>query len=166
MATEQKLGIKTFFYYLYRSLAIGIGLLILSLLLPNTNQAFHFIAYGLLILSFLIIVAGAINSWVKYISCTFILSEYALIIKHGLINKKEISIPYRQIQNVNIDQSAANRMMGVSKLIILTAGQESNPRAGESEGVFDVIDASVAKELQENLLRRTNVQQIEQSRQL
>ncbi len=164
METEQKLGIKTFLYYLYQSVTTGIGILFLAFVIFSINPSLGFISSGLFIFAFFVIAAGVVRSWIKYVSCTFVLGEHALIIKRGIISKKEISIPYRQIQNVNLEQSAIYRIMNVSKLIILTAGQDGNDTVGESEGVFDVIDASVAKYLQEDLLKRTNIQQVETAR--
>ena len=48
----------------------------------------------------------------------------ALKIKRGILSKEEIAIPYRQIQDVDIEQSISDRMWGVARLAILTAGHE------------------------------------------
>lgn len=160
MGTEQKLGIRTFLYHLYQNIATGVAMLILALVLVIVNPGLGFIASVLAALSFLVVVAGTIYSWLRYISCTFILDEHALIIKRGILSKKETSIPYRQIQNINIEQTPSRRIMGVSNLIILTAGEDNNNTVGKSEGVFNIIDISMARSLQESLLERINVQQI------
>ncbi len=161
MGTEQKLGIRTFLYHLYQNIATGVAILILAFVLAVVNPGLSSVAFVLTIVSFLIVAAGAARGWLKYISRTFVLDEHALIIKQGILSKKETSIPYRQIQNVNIEQSLSRRIMGVSNLIILTAGEDNNDTAEKSKGVFEIIDISVARNLQENLLKRTNVQQVE-----
>jgi len=97
-------------------------------------------------------------SWFKYISCDFTLGENAFSIRKGVLSKKEVSIPYRQIQNIDIEQSFNFKMMGVCKLVILTAGNDNNDKDGESEGVFDVIDFKVASSIKEMILQKTNIQ--------
>lgn len=163
MDIQQSLGARTLIYYLYRNTLLGVILLIVSFVIGTINPDIGLISSALMVLSFFIIIVGAIRGWIKYVSCTFVLGEYALIIRRGILSKRETSIPYRQIQNVDISQSFSNRMMGVSKLVILTAGHDDNDNTGESEGIFDVIQSSVASELQEELLKRTNIQQIKQA---
>jgi uncharacterized membrane protein YdbT with pleckstrin-like domain len=70
------------------------------------------------------------------------------------LSKKEISIPYRQIQDINIEQTFYFKMMGVSKLVVLTAGSDDNDKEGEAEGIFEVIDSSVAEKIREELLQK------------
>jgi uncharacterized membrane protein YdbT with pleckstrin-like domain len=77
--------------------------------------------------------------------------------RRGIFNKKEVFIPYRQIENINIDQTFNFKMMGVSKLTIETAGNNNN-NAGKPEVVFEVIDAKVAINIREFILQRTNTE--------
>lgn len=79
------------------------------------------------------------------------------------MSKKEVSIPYRQIQNINIEQTFSHKMMRVSKLIILTAGSDNADKVGESEGVFEIIDSELALKIREELLKRTNTQIIKEN---
>jgi len=100
-------------------------------------------------------------SWLIYINYAFALQEDAMKIKRGVFSKEEIAIPYRQIQDVNIDQDITDRMLGVCRLVILTAGHEDEPKPeGESEGILPVIDRGLAEQLQTELLRRTDVQRV------
>lgn len=161
MENEQKLGIKTFLYYLYQRVGTGIAIFLLAFVIYIFNPGLGPIAFLVSIIALITVVIGVIISWFKYINCTFILGEHALIIKRGILSKKSASIPYRQIQNVGIEQSLSYRLLGVSKLVILTAGHDDNDTVGDAEGVFDVIDALTAKKLREDILRRTNVQQVE-----
>jgi len=175
MNTNQKLGIRVFYYYLSKRILTGIILLIISFFisslksvmisklvlvfpLTTTTSIVSGFIIGLFILSFLLIVFGLFISWFEYISFNFILSENALIIRRGFFSKKEISIPYRQIENIDIEQSFNFKMMGVSKLVILTAGNDNNDKEGESEGVFEVIDSKIAVNIREIILQKTNIQ--------
>ena len=174
MEQEQKLGIKVFYYYLYKKILLGIILLIISMIVLSlksvlisklallfpasiTSSIISFLTTGLFVFSFLALIGGAFLSWLNYISCTFILSDISFIIKRGILSKKTVSMPYRQIQDISIEQSFSDRLMGVCKLAILTAGNDNNDKEGEAEGIFNTIDINVAKNLQNIILQKNNL---------
>ena len=106
-----------------------------------------------------------IVGWLVYANYTFALEDDAFKIRRGVISKKETAIPYRQIRDVNIERSFFQQMAGVSKLVILTVGEESLS-SGVSESVIPVvnnIDKHLALAAQAELLKRANVQKISQS---
>ena len=175
MQNNQKLGLKVFYYYLSKNILAGIILFIISMLIASLKVAaiskltyimkvgtatviMGYLITGLFIVSTLVLIIGALISWVKYISCTFTIGENSLSIKRGIVSKKEVSIPFRQIQDVSIEQSFSKRMMGISKLVILTAGNDSNDKEGEAEGVFEMIDAKLAQQIRDDLLQKSNNQ--------
>ena len=176
MLTNQKLGIKVFYYYLSKRVVSGVFLLVVSFIISSLRGSMvakmalviplttalsiaSFLVNGLFIISVLLIIFGALMSWINYISCEYTLDENAISIRRGIFNKKEVFIPYRQIENINIDQTFNFKMMGVSKLIIETAGNDSN-NGDNSEGIFDVIDSKVATSMREFILQRTNLEVI------
>ena len=83
-------------------------------------------------------------------------------IKRGILNKTENAIPYRQIQNVDIERNFTFQMLGLSRLIILTAGHEDEKSQGkdEAEGVISAVDQKIASWLQTELLKRADVQKV------
>ncbi len=174
MGTQQKLGIKVFYYYLSKRIFVGLLLLVVSLVVVSLKEAMvskiafifpmnvsvvlvDYLSIGLFIISILFIAGGFLISWLNYISCTFALDEQSFNIRRGIFSKKEVSIPYRQIQDISIEQTFYNRMMGVSKLVILTAGNDNNDKTGESEGIFEVIDSKIAEQMRKDILERTSV---------
>jgi len=103
--------------------------------------------------------------WLVYVNYTFSLEDDAFKIRRGVISKKETAIPYRQIRDVNIERSFFQQIAGVSKLVILTVGEESLS-SGVSESVLPVvnnIDKHLALSAQAELLKRANVQKISNS---
>ncbi len=177
MNTEQKLGIKVFYYYLSKRLLIGVLLLIVSFIflsfkgaivskiafLFSVKLALAIISSFIFILftaSVILIIGGLFMSWMDYISCVFTLDEASFNIRRGIFNKREVSIPYRQIQDINIEQTFNHRMMGVSKLIILTAGNDDKGKEGGSEGIFEVIDSRVAKDVRKSILQKTSIETV------
>lgn len=100
-------------------------------------------------------------SWLTYVNYKFLIGEDSLRISRGILAKEEIAIPYRQIQDVDIERSLYYRMMGLSKLVILTAGREDEKGGGnESEGILPAMDRNLAEWMQQELLRRTEVQRV------
>ena len=178
MNSSQKLGIKVFYYYLSKKISIGLVVLVLSIIISSFKvamilQLIHisvslttstmivgYFINGLFLISALLIIYGTIISYIKYIGCTYNLGENAFSITKGYFNKREVSIPYRQIQNIDIEQSFQFKMMGVCKLVILTAGNDNNNQNGEAEGVFDVIDFKIASNIKESILQKSNIQPV------
>jgi uncharacterized membrane protein YdbT with pleckstrin-like domain len=118
---------------------------------------------GLFIIFFLI---GFLVAWLDYTNYKFALGEDSLKIKRGVLNKEEVAIPYRQIQDVDIDRDLSFLMLGLSRIVILTAGHEDEPKdeeSGESEGMLPAIDKDLAEWLQAELLKRANIQKVVES---
>lgn len=122
------------------------------------------------IILFLLYAVGAILlAKYNYACHQFMLDDYALHIRTGIINRSEMSIPYRQIQDVNIEESYIERAFGVASLSVLTAGHgdAAYAKAGEagipeeeSAGFFQQVERRYADELQKVLMRDSNVQQV------
>ena len=114
---------------------------------------------ALFVLSFII---AFLVSWLIYINYKFSLGEDSLKIKRGILNKEEIAIPYRQIQDVDIERDLSFQLFGLSRIVILTAGHDDDKPDGddESEGILPALDKNLAEWLQSELLRRANVQKV------
>ncbi len=108
---------------------------------------------------------GAFIGWLVYKNYTFALGEDSLKVRRGILDKEEVAIPYRQIQDVDIDRDLTFQMIGLSKIIILTAGHEDEKGPDdESEGVLPAIDKNLAEWLQTELLQRANIQKVSEQK--
>lgn len=117
----------------------------------------------LIVFTLFLIVSAAtyIFAWLVYSNYAFMLDNDSFRIRRGVFNKIENAIPYRQIQNVDIERSFAFQVLGLSRLIILTAGHEDEKSTGdESEGVIPAIDKNIAESLQSELLKRAEIQKM------
>jgi len=177
----QTLGKKVFWLFFLQIspaafvlLLISIILFILSFQPFLLNSLFGNIqkyATGIALIAFmlfLVVAAGAFAlAWLTYINYVFLLGEDSFKIKRGILNKAEGAIPYRQIQNVDIERSFAFQMLGLSRLIVLTAGHEDEPTQNkdEAEGVIPALDKNLAEWLQTELLKRAEVQKTVQTNQ-
>jgi uncharacterized membrane protein YdbT with pleckstrin-like domain len=176
----ESLGNKTFWLFVFMRMSPAMVFLLISIgisFLSNVDLPAKFIITGLNNVSwhYYIRIAGFASSvlfficlgfamlvgWLVYINYKFSLGEDSFKVKRGILYKEEIAIPYRQIQDVNIRRDPAFLIMGLSKLIIQSAGHdEKGDEAGESEGILPAIDKDMAERLQEELLKRANVQKV------
>ncbi len=111
--------------------------------------------------SIILFLVTLIIGLVQYRNYIFVLDEFSLKMRKGLLSQTEISIPYRQIQDINLVRTFSHRLFGVSRLIMITAGHEDVKEHDETDTVFDPIDADLAEEIRAFLERRIGVQIIE-----
>jgi uncharacterized membrane protein YdbT with pleckstrin-like domain len=95
-----------------------------------------------------------------YWSFRYKLDDNDLAFEKGIVGRQEISIPFRQIQNVDIEQSFIYRIFNLADLVILTAGHEDPEHItkDESEIIMPALNDQEARRLQHYLLDRANVQ--------
>ena len=125
-------------------------------------QTITWTAFGIFAVIFLITFFVA---WLIYTHYKFSLGADALKIKRGILRKEETAIPYRQIQNVDIERDLSYQAFGLSRIVILTAADDDNtPDEDESEGILPGLDKDLAEWLQAELLKRANVQKVVEER--
>lgn len=171
------LGVKTLWIFILQRIHAAAILFVLTIVLfalekqpflKSTNPPFDFTPYvqkGALIGLGLFIIVTAITlliAWLIYLNYKFALGENSLKIKRGILNKEEVSVPYRQIQDIDIKRDLAFQLFGLSRIVILTAGHEDRDDASndESEGILPALDSKLAEWLQAQLQDRTNVQKV------
>jgi len=102
----------------------------------------------------------------EYSNYTFTFEEFDLRLKRGLLSTKVTSIPYRQMQDVNLERHLMHRLTGTARLVIHSAGHEeaADATAGssdEDEIVLDPIAADLADDIRLELQRKIGVQVVE-----
>jgi len=180
---NQGLGFRTFILYIVKGILPGFILMFLAFVVLSAknwivgsfltsgytnadgiNRIVLFVIGGLYILSIIILIIGLLVNLLTYAGCRFSLDDYGFKLHRGIISRNEVSIPYHQIQDVNVDQTILGRLLGVGKLIILTAGNEEKLQNGEeSEIVFQMIDIPIAKFLQKELIEKSAVQLVKKA---
>ena len=184
---EQRLGRRTWLLLLAKKTGIAVIVLLIAVVLGVSKDfigqglsglsgsvaakgipAGHVISSGVsfvavifLILALIMFIVGYIIAALHYKNYTFTLEEFGLKLKKGIFDVQEISIPYRQIQSVDVTRTVAYQMFGVSRLVVITAGDDDSGTGAESDTVFDPIDADIAEEIREVLQRRIGVQVVE-----
>ena len=171
VGTYYKLGAKTFWLTLAERLSVSVALLVIGAVLAVTlrigivpEEVKGLVALAVItffILFFVSLIAVTIATWLTYTHHTFSLDDDAIRIRKGIFTKIETSLPYRQIQNVEVERRLLFQILGLSKLVIITAGHD-NPRTerNEAEGILPAIDRYIAMALQDELVRRSDVQRV------
>ena len=100
-----------------------------------------------------VIIIGVI-SYLQYLFFTFHIDEEnnEFVIQKGVFNKTRITIQLHKIQQVNINQSLIQRLVGVHKLEIDTAGSD------KKEASISAISHELATILKERLINHSAIE--------
>lgn len=146
---------------------------------PGTAWAFA----GLILFIIFVMIGGRISSqsgditiWILLVAFIFVgvLVAYAVLwlhlfgyelgedeikIESGVISKNYDSIPYSRIQNVGIERSLLQRILGISTVNVQTAGRSSGiGSAVSAEGNIPGVDKQVAEQVRETIMSRARDQ--------
>jgi putative membrane protein len=104
-----------------------------------------------------VVVLIGVISYLQYLFFTFHIDEEnnEFVIQKGVFNKTRITIQLHKIQQVNINQSLIQRLVGVYKLEIDTAGSD------KKEASISAISHELATILKERLINHTQQEAIE-----
>lgn len=117
-------------------------LIVWILKIDESNKAY----FGLGALAIIIVVA--IIAYLKYLNFTFFLDDVneEFVIRKGILTKSRIAIPLDKIQQVNINQSLIQKIIGVHALEVDTAGSSGK------EVAIRAIKHDLALSLKERLM--------------
>lgn len=100
-----------------------------------------------------------------YKNYTYQVTDDGLQVNMGVIFKKQVSIPFGQIENVNIEQSAIDRILKIARINIETAGSTSGSvketvgnYSSRSEAFIPGVDMSSAKKIHDVLIDGASAQ--------
>ncbi len=171
-----RLGRKTFWLFLFRSGNFFLLLLLLSVWFtynvvfttkkdsfnqffvehPNwyVDGSFILMMLWLTMLGYLIVVL--LRGWVLYRQYKFMLDEHAFYVRRGIFFIKEVVIPYRQIQNVEIKRPYLYRFIGLAELDTTTIGGEEalHGLGKKKRNLLPIVDHRIAKALAHELVHR------------
>jgi putative membrane protein len=170
------MGKKTFWIFLLQRVHAAFILLLLAIALFVIGQqsflataqlgnlsGYTMMAAWIALALFVVVFAITILiAWLVYKNYKYCLGDDSLKIKRGILNKEEVAIPYRQIQDVDLRRDLTFQMIGLSQIVILTAGHDTDEKPGDddTEGILPALDKDLAEWLQAELLKRANVQKI------
>lgn len=145
LPTQQSfIGVFVFFFVDIIKDVRGFFALFLILFVSKSLKE-NFTLYFWLIVG-LLIIGRFTFSYLKYKNFKFHLKENSFVLKHGVLRKSMVEIPFERIQNINIEQNILQQILQVVGLQIETAGE------GDAEIKIKALDRNVANELKTRLL--------------
>jgi putative membrane protein len=100
-------------------------------------------------LAIIVLSIGYSVLWVKLFG--YELKDNEVKVEKGVISKSYDSIPYSRIQNVGIERSLLQRILGISTVDIQTAGSSGYRNA---EGKLPGVEKHVAEEVRESIMEK------------
>jgi len=159
-ARKHSLGHRAFFLFLSKRVMIFLVPFALTLgawyaerwVPPDYMLWGVYVTEGLLILSIALFAVVILRTYFEYRYYTYLFTDDAFIMTYGYMVRNEIATLYHQIQNVNIQRSMLDRMVGVSQIIILMTGSDRS--SGRNQIVLPAIGNRKARLVQAELLKR------------
>lgn len=141
---QSSIGILVMFFYTLQQYARALWPMIVIWIFKfdEVNKLYFFL--GMLA----VFVSIGVISYLKYLNFTFFLDSEndEFIITEGVFNKTKTAIQLRKIQQVNINQSFIQKLIGVYELDVDTAG------SNKKEGAIKAISHELALDLKFRLL--------------
>jgi len=106
----------------------------------------------LLLLAALYFLAIMFYTYMEYHFYTYMFTDEAFIMTYGYIVRNELAALYHQIQNVSIQRNPLDRLVGVSRIVIVMTGSEHD--AAHNKIVLPAVGKTKAKLVQKELLIR------------
>jgi len=166
----QQFGKKTFFIFtLKRSPAIFYILFFLIILsvvpgfIPDPYSEILAVYLPVIIPIGLIAAVGVFliilsSAWLEYTHYGIIVGESNFKVKKGVFNVVEIGTPYRYVKEVRIQRTPSDQLIGVSSIIVEVLGEEEGQEfSEESEIVIPSIDKDIAVQIQDSILKRSEI---------
>lgn len=137
-----------FFSFFGKSIIIFVLVLVGAVLQPMP------FAFGLAVYFVLL----AVITMFVYNNFLYEINQDGLVIESGVIYKKSVSLPFEQIQNVNIERTIFDRLLGFSRISIETAGSATGQPTGtgvlkaKSEAYIPGLHLDQAKKVHDLLI--------------
>lgn len=157
---KHSLGHRAFLRFFFKKMKWPIYFLLITLVAWYSQQWVpeEYLPWGAYFLELLVVftaavfVATLLFAFLEYRVYTYTFTEEAFIMTMGLAMRTEVAALYHQIQNVNINRSPLDRMMGVSQIIIIMTG--TGHVSEHNKIVLPAVGQRKAKAVQKELLIR------------
>jgi uncharacterized membrane protein YdbT with pleckstrin-like domain len=111
-------------FYFWKQVAAGVGLLLLLLLLWTVDAEWASTALGwITLIAFIVLIIDTIYEFVQWQTTRFAITDQRVAYQSGIFRRRGVSIPLNRINNVNFEQSFIARMLNNGVVTIESAGQ-------------------------------------------
>jgi uncharacterized protein len=126
--------------------AIGLGTAVALVLAAGVGSGA--VLGGVLVAALLAVVGGLLVRWwtsLVWRSWQFRIGGGALHLRHGVLTRRESTIPFHRVQHIDLEAGPLERRFGLTSLILRTASTSS-------DSTVPGIDADEADELRQRIL--------------
>lgn len=122
-------------------------------------SALDLVSYSLVFVLFPIgFVLGIGYGIAYYLVFEYELTEDTFDVTSGVLNRKHREIPYHRIQNIDVEQSFVQRLIGISVVRVETAGGD------QTEAELDFVSETEAARLQSDIRKRKRTEASDEGR--
>ena len=147
----------TFFALLF---LLFVSLFLLNYIPPAYLKDFVAVLFAYFFLISFVLLATYCLGYLEYFRYGIFIGERNLKIKRGLFSTEELGVPYRRIRDVKAKRSITDQIFGVSNLIVVLSDFEEEDTSEESIIFLPSLSQKIAAEIQNSILRRSQVEQI------
>ncbi len=111
-------------FYFWKQVAAGIGLLLLLLLLWTVDADWASTALGwITLIAFIVLIVDTIYEFIQWQTTRFAITDQRVAYQSGIFRRRGVSIPLNRINNVNFEQSFIARLLNNGVVTIESAGE-------------------------------------------
>jgi uncharacterized membrane protein YdbT with pleckstrin-like domain len=111
-------------FYFWKQVAAGIGLLLLLLLLWTVDADWIDTTLGwITLVAFVVLLINTIYEFIQWQTTRFAITDQRVAYQSGIFRRRGVSIPLNRINNVNFEQSFIARILNNGIVTIESAGQ-------------------------------------------
>jgi len=111
-------------FYFWKQVAAGIGLLLLLLLLWTVDTDWVDTTIGwITLIAFIVLLINTIYEFIQWQTTRFAITDQRVAYQSGIFRRRGVSIPLNRVNNVNFEQSFIARMLNNGVVTIESAGQ-------------------------------------------
>jgi putative membrane protein len=115
---------------------------------------FSIIELWLILFAPMLLIVSYIWARLAYNNYFYSLDARGISKQSGIIWKRNVSIPYKNIQNVDIDRGILARMLGLSDVQIQTAGLSGGKYGNRAEGRLPGLSVSDAEKVRDEIMKK------------
>jgi uncharacterized membrane protein YdbT with pleckstrin-like domain len=111
-------------FYFWKQVVAGVGLLFLLLLLWTVDTDWVDTTIGwITLVAFIVLVINTIYEFIQWQTTRFAITDQRVAYQSGIFRRRGVSIPLNRINNVNFEQSFIARILNNGIVTIESAGQ-------------------------------------------
>jgi uncharacterized membrane protein YdbT with pleckstrin-like domain len=111
-------------FYFWKQVAAGIGLLLLLLLLWTVEADWVDTALGwITLIAFIVLLLNTIYEFIQWQTTRFAITDQRVAYQSGIFRRRGVSIPLNRVNNVNFEQSFIARILNNGIVTIESAGE-------------------------------------------